>query len=483
MKVRNVGFALILVLAASLLSYISVTGYFTLDRTVGVCDGCNLLVFTIDTLRADHLSSYGYFQKTTPAIDSLVNEGVIFTRAFSQIPHTPPSHWSIFTGLYPYRHGKFMPYDNGTGLTTISDVLKDNGYVTSGFISSKMLIGFTDEFDYFNGYDDIRKRKTFIQRLGGETTDAILSWLSNHSSERFFLWVHFFDPHSPYEPPEDYDMYNYSESAYYSDPKYDPTGLSRKGPIRYDIAKYDGEVRYVDENVGTVLKKLEELGLEGNTLVVLVSDHGECFGEHMFSDFGYDDDSPCLFHGKTLYDQEIRIPLMIRIPGFPLKGLRVSEMVETVDLFPTILDILNVSYEGGTDGESLVSLIEGKEQGKEYAISQTKPRDGSFSMAMRTGEWKFVIMRPSDFDIQRDMAEQEGGIINDTESGDYGDNSVKKLLFRMDEGELWNFYETEPEISLEMENELKNILKGGLEYQTIEMDHDTETLLRSLGYI
>ena len=465
----------------------SITGFLvcnTPPQRDFACEGCNVLIFTIDTLRADHLSSYGYFQETTPNIDSLAREGTTFVNAFSQIPHTPPSHWSIFTGLYPYKHGKFTPSGNGSGLITLPDILGENGYVTGGFVSSKMLRGFSNEFDYFNGEKERRVYRGPVMKRANETTGLVLSWLEEHATERFFLWVHYFDPHSPYNPPKDFDIYNYSKDPHYSDPRYGQTGFSRKGTIRDDIAKYDGEVRYTDENVGVVIGKLRDLGLEGRTLIILLSDHGECFGEHNFSDFGYEDRRrPCLFHGKTLYDEEVHIPLIIVNPKSPTKRVKIEDVVETVDLLPTVLDILGLKNTLETDGESLVSSMENGERTKDYALLHTRPkRSGALAMGIRTGKWKLVNMIPSDLDLEKEAAEQEGGNVNFTE--EVGTEfEVKKFLFRVDEGEKKNFYDSEAKVAENLEKRLKNVIPAGGFSETIEIDRQTEEILRTFGYI
>jgi len=468
-------------LVLSVISLVVVLSFIFLSfpvRDKFACENCNILLFTIDTLRADHVSSYGYFQKTTPTIDLLASQGVVFTNAFSQIPHTPPSHWSIFTGLYPYKHGKFFPHDNGTGLVTLPSILKENGYVTAGFVSSKMLRGFAKEFDYFNGREEQKDYKGPIMKQANETTKSVLSWLENHSSEKFFLWVHYFDPHSPYKPPKEYDLYNYSEDPHYSEQRYEQEGLSGD-KIRNDIAKYDGEIRFTDENIRIVLEKIKELGLEDKTLIILLSDHGECFGEHNFSDFGYENKKPCVFHGKTLYDEEIHIPLIIKNPKSNIKG-RVQNVVETIDILPTILDVLNISTGIKTDGRSLVPLVENKKFSKNYILAQTRPRRGRFAVAVRTDEWKFVVMRPSEIDLNKDVAEQEGKFTNFTGT-EKTTGGIKKFLFRIGEGERKNFFQTNPLVVENLEKILDDAFFTTL--GTGSVDEDTERLLRSLGYM
>ncbi len=466
------------------------------------CRDCNVVIFTIDTLRADHVSSYGYFQNTTPKIDSLAERGVTFTEAFCQVPHTPPSHWCMFTGLYPHKQGKFGPYDDGSGLITLSDILTENGYITSGFISHPILVGFDKEFDYFNGYDESnlealnRRRHVSDERRAQETTESVLSWLQSHLREKFLLWVHYFDPHLPYEPPAEFDVYNYADDPHYSNKRYDAPGRSRRRdartalrdfrsgpiPIRDDIAKYDGEIRYVDENIGIVLKKLKDLDLESSTLVVILSDHGECFGEHDWSDFGYQEEGPCLFHGRTLYDVETRIPFIIKNPKFDSMGMRIDQVVETVDLLPTVLSVLGIHKDLVIDGESLVPLIEKKGITKGHAVMQkVQHTESPFAVGIRTNEWKFVNMILPKIDLEGDVTEGQG---NEGEAPERDEEiPIKKMLFKVSEGETINYYETESEIAEQLEGKLKGIMSIDEVPEPIEMDKKTEEILKSLGYI
>ncbi|GEM_PF-2923634 len=475
----------ILAIFLVMICYFTIMGFFIYQgrpTEIYRCEGCNLLIITIDTLRADHVSSYGYFQKTSPFIDSFAKKGIIFTRAFAQIPHTPPSHWCIFTGLYPYKHNKYSTTDNGTGVITLSDILKENEYITAAFTSSRMLHGFKHEFDYFNPHIDKKRseRPYFIN--ASETTRAVLSWLENHSGEKFFLWVHYFDPHSPYEPPEEYDIYNYNHTRLYSDERYSYTGLSKKRSIREDMAKYDGEIRYTDIGTGHVLNKLKEIGMENSTLIIILSDHGECFGEHNFSDFGYEENEACVFHGKTLYDQEVHVPLIVRNPNSSLTGLRIDTLIETVDIVPTVLDTLNIKYPLETDGESIVPLLAGEKRKKDYVILQTRPKKSSFSIGIRTNKWKFINMRPSSLDMEEDIAEQEGKTVEKKEQ-EKDHDLFKKLLFRPNDGEITNHFENQKTIAEQLEIRLRDIVSFGVLPVIKEIDKETEDMLRSLGYM
>lgn len=482
MNNRTIAFGILTV--SLLLAGVLLTSGGIFMRSVGInCTNCNLLIITVDTLRADHVLPYGYFQATTPEMDLLAKDGVVFSRAFSQIPHTPPSHWSMFTGLYPFKHQKYTMNDNGTGMRTLMGVLGEAGYTTGGIVSSKILRGFSREFEYFNGMTGKNRSVRFIRRPGNETAVSALEWLGDHSSERFFLWVHLFDPHSPYDPPEGFGVFDYTEAEEYSDGRYDQNGLTRVGEIRKDIERYDGEILFADEMIGKIIEKTRDLGLYEKTLIILLADHGECFGEHNFSDFGYDDNRPCLFHGKTLYEEEVHVPFIMRIPGNGVRNVIVDDIVETVDLFPTVLEILGFEDFNGTDGESLTGLLKGNERKKDYALFQTRPvKRGLLSLGIRTDKWKFIDMVPNDIDIERERSEQEEGIFDESAEID-ASMEIKKMLFRVDEGEMWNFHSTEPEISKGMEELLGKIVKEELDFEFEDADNETEALLRSLGYI
>jgi arylsulfatase A-like enzyme len=452
------------------------------------CPGCNVIFISVDTLRADHVSAYGHHSLTTSNIDALASEGIVFTNAYSQIPHTPPSHWSMFTGLYPFRHGMYLPGDNGTGLVTLPELLSAEGYVTGAFTSSRMVSGFNHEFDYFNWHPGMRKEELFTSRQANETTDQALSWMHNHSAERLFMWIHYFDPHSPYNPPEGHEVFDYGDSPFYAARRYDNLGISRARSMREEIAKYDGEIRYADEAIGRVFVKAKELGLLDNTVFILMSDHGECFGEHNFSDFGYDKNKACVFHGKTLYNQEVWIPMIIINPASDYRGARIGTVVESVDIFPTILEMLGFGAPE-SDGESLVPLVTSGSRDKDYAFMQTRPTKSlGFSVGIKSGGWKLVRMVPSDADIWADVAEQEGnttlreGPLNDSGSA-FDDNETKVMLFLEADGETVDHSQEGGLILRSLEDKLAGILSKALFITADEPGEDAKKLLISLGYM
>jgi arylsulfatase len=426
------------------------------------CPGCNVLLITADTVRADHLSSYGYFRETTPNIDRLASQGLLFEQAYIQIPFTPPSHWSIMTGLYPFRHGMYLPTDS-SDLETLAVILGNSNYTTAAFTSSYMVGNLDNGFDVFEkpGFESEKK---YVR--AGKVMDSATSWLEDMSDEPFFIWLHFFDAHSPYQPPDEFDTYDYSSAPEYSGDRYSLTGVDNFNPIRHDIGKYDGEIGYVDSQVGRAVSLLEELGLSDDTLIVLVSDHGECFGEHDFSDFGYEMSGPCLFHDKTLYQEEVHVPLIIMNPrAVHSKGRRIPEIVESVDILPTVLDILDIPFSQNLDGTSLGPLIEGNTSGFDKAFFQIRPGEtGTFAYGLLTPEWKFV----------------RTGLSPDKD----GDILVSGMLFdrEVDARESSNAAEENPAVSTTMEDNLLFVL-ASLGEEKIYIDTKTEDILRMFGYL
>lgn len=295
----------------------------------------NLVLITFDTTRADHLSVYGYEQPTTPHLENLAAEGVLFQQAYSPVSLTGPSHASIMTGRYPHRHGAVR---NGVplpeGVPTLAEILRGQGYETAAFLSGWTLKGRLSGLDRgFAHYDDRmpnRVRLVTAQRDGRLTTDAALEWLRGHEEGPFFLWLHFFDPHTPYT-------------------------LRADMPITTEGNKqraYDTEIRHADEQAGRLLAELEILGLEESTLVVLAGDHGESLGEN--GAWG---------HSKSVAPEVLSIPLILRWPGKLPAGRAVPDPVSLVDLLSTILSLLGIEEVPEHDGLDLSALARGDSPG------------------------------------------------------------------------------------------------------------------------
>ena len=291
--------------------------------------GLNLLIITIDTLRADRVSCYDPAHVRTPSIDGLATEGTLFMEAFSHVPLTLPAHASLLLGKMPTAHGvhdnsHFAVRDDSL---TLAEHLKNLGYATGAFVGGYPLHsrfglgqGFDIYDDRFAAAPDVGRE--FAERRAAAVADKALAWVQGRPSP-WFLWVHFYDPHDPYEPPEPY--------------------LSR-----FKDAPYDGEVAYADEMVGRLLSFLRDRGLADGTMVVLTGDHGESLGEHGE-----------MTHGYLTYNTTLWVPLIIRVPG--RKPSRVDQPVSHVDVFPTVCEALSVGRPAGLEGRSLVPAMAGRE--------------------------------------------------------------------------------------------------------------------------
>ncbi len=324
----------------------------------------NLLLIVIDTLRADHVGAYGYRLPTTPTLDDLAAHGVLFEQAVAQAPWTRPSMATLMTGLYPPTHGVTckhfdVPEEDcdvlPAGVTTLAEALSAAGYDSAGIVANiqvDAVFGFDQGFDsYANVFDELAAsdpdwRKhwhefEWVNETTPEVTHRALAWLQERSSKHpFFLYLHYLDPHEPYEPPAPYAAM--FERSSYSSPYTE---------ILADLPRYDGEVRYVDEHVGMVLERVRGLGLAEDTMVVVTADHGEAFGEHGALDRR---------HGLTLYENQLLVPLIMRVPGRGAAGVRVREQVRLLDLAPTVLDLLGVPIPAAMQGRSFAPLIDGK---------------------------------------------------------------------------------------------------------------------------
>jgi arylsulfatase A-like enzyme/Tfp pilus assembly protein PilF len=299
----------------------------------------NVVLITIDTLRADHVGCYGYKQIKTPNINGLAAEGTRFERAFAVVPVTLPSHSSMLTGTYPMFSG--MHDFSGNKLNqlqpTLASVLKQDGYQTGAVIGAAVLdsrFGLNRGFDFYYDHFDFNRLDEAnldqMERPANVVADAALDWLAKNSQKKFFLWMHLYDPHFPYNPPE---------------------------PYRHEYAShpYDGEIAFADEQVGRLLRFLKEKGIYKNTLVVLCGDHGESLGEHGEKT-----------HGFFIYNATMHVPLIIRLPGNAQSQV-VSDPVSLVDLMPTVLETLGVQIPSQVQGHSLLAAARGNHSDDEHA--------------------------------------------------------------------------------------------------------------------
>ncbi len=341
-----------------------------------------MLLITLDTTRTDHLGCFGGTTAQTPNLDRLAREGTIFTRCTTCSPLTLPSHSSIMTGLYPYAHGARQ---NGIGRLatanlTLAEVLKAAGFTTQATVAAFVL---NREFGIDQGfevYHDVVPPTTgesplSAERKGDEVCDDAIGMLSELATGgRFFLWVHFYDPHYPYESKRIQDPFS---------------------PIAYA-----DEVTFMDAQIGRLMEHLKRLGREADTLVVVVSDHGEGLGEH--------DE---LTHGYLLYEPTVHVPLLMRCPGIIPAGKAVSAQVGTIDIAPTILELMGCAPLESAQGVSLVPLLDGRQTDLKLSIySETFDAQIEYGLSqlrsLSTGRWKYILApTPELYDLPADPRE------------------------------------------------------------------------------
>ncbi len=398
----------------------------------------NVVLISIDTLRADHLGSYGYERNTSPRMDRLAAEGALFESVVSSTSWTLPAHASLLTALPDEVHR----CDRDSAVLaparyTLAEALQAAGYRTAGFWSGPYLhphYGLSQGFDHYEscaGFEvyqeeDLEEfgptgwvRQRAFQLSHSDISSprlvtAMSDWLLENGDAPFFVFVHMWDAHYDYIPPPPYD-------TMFTDPEYDGlvdgTGLSSgKFSLPPDdaaqlVALYDGEIAWTDQHVGKMLDVLDELGLAGDTVVIVTSDHGEEFFEH--DGFG---------HNKTLYEEAVRIPLIVRYPGVVPAGKRVPELASIIDIAPTVMDLVGLdplpdvmgrslvpSLDGGPPSEAPVALLELVAGGKRPA-----------QVAVRTPDWKWISKREDGatiglFDLEADPDEQNDLSASDPE--------------------------------------------------------------------
>ena len=344
----------------------------------------NLLVITLDTTRADRLGAYGWPQSATPELDRIAAEGVLFEHASAPAPLTLPAHASLFTSKYPPAHGV---RDNGGFFldereTTLAERLKGAGLKTGGFVGAYVLDrrwGIAQGFDtYFDNFDPSKfdtPSLADVERPANEVADHALGWLQTVKASRFFGWVHFYDAHSPYAPPEPYRT-------------------------RFADRPYLGEIAFVDSQIGRLRAFLDRERLLERTVIVVIGDHGESLGDH---DEGT--------HGFFVYESVLHVPLIVRAPYTTTRGRRVGDLVRSVDVMPTVLDLLGLHAPEGIEGRSVVPLMTGsvRELGLAAYAEAVYPRyhfGWSELRSLTSGRFKFIdAPRPELYDLEADPRE------------------------------------------------------------------------------
>jgi len=400
----------------------------------------NVILITLDTTRADHLGCYGGTAAQTPALDALAREGVLFEQAAASSPLTLPAHSTIMTGMYPTYHGVRVNGNTALGdeQTTLAEVLAGQGYRCAAFVAAFVIDGrwgLKQGFEHYDDQFDLKKYKHIdlgaIQRPGNEVVDSALAWLEARKPGPFFTWIHLYDPHTPYEPPEPYRS------------QYAGRGMA---------GLYAGEVAFMDEQVGRISSWLRASGLDRSTVIVVLGDHGEGLGSHGEGT-----------HGYYAYDYAIHVPLIVAAPFDDLRGKRVPSQVSAVDVFPTVLDLAGIDPARPTQGRSLLPSMFRTGAGLDvpaYAESMAPNIQFGWSpiQVLRAGRLEFIgTPRAELFDLAADPGEQR------------------------------NLLDSRPEAARDLKAALDRLVaetgRGAPAPQAANLDKDTMERLAALGYV
>jgi arylsulfatase A-like enzyme/tetratricopeptide (TPR) repeat protein len=406
-----------------------------IDVEPGALRGYNVLIITTDTTRADHIGCYGNRAIETPVIDSLAHDGVLCAQAITTSPATMPAHSSLMTGLYPQHHGVRA---NGTfrlddKIITLAERLQAKGYRTGAAISSFVLdsrFGLDQGFHVYN--DDLKKGMQFSPHMFRErpaevTNEPVFKWLRDNGQEPFFLWVHYFDPHAVYMPPEPFRT-------------------------QYQTNLYDGEIAYADSQIGALLDQLKRLGVRDKTLIVYTADHGEGLGEHGEQT-----------HSLLVYDATLHVPLVISAPAALPQGKVIQRQTCLVDVVPTVLSLLGEEIPDGLDGVDLCAPPPSEPRPILIETLATMTTHGWAPLiGVRRDDYKYIFApRPELYELKHDP------------------------------GELTNLHDQQPDVVKQLSAELARWLgqdpylatRQAVDLAKVDADEETLRRLAALGYV
>jgi arylsulfatase A-like enzyme/Tfp pilus assembly protein PilF len=369
--------------------------------------GYNVVLITLDTLRPDHLGCYGYGAIETPNIDRLAASGARFTQAFTPVPITLPAHTSLLTGMYPLATGvhDFVGNRVPPGTARLAGILRSHGYSTAAFIGAPVLDsrfglsqGFDTYYDHFELAGTEEVHLDAMKRPGDKVVDEALKWLNHHPPQPLFLWVHLYDAHSPYRPPAPYAE-------------------------RYRARPYDGEIAFVDAQVGRLVAALTRQGLLGKSVLVVASDHGESLGEHGEKT-----------HGFFVYNSTLHVVCIIRVTGDAPRVF--PEEVSLVDVMPTVLQAVGLPVPAGVQGRSLLSLVAGRAgEGASNLYAESYPPLLHFGWnslrSVQARGWKYIeTTRPELYDTRTDPTELNNLVPSRPDLAQDMSNRLRKLVSR-----------------------------------------------------
>jgi arylsulfatase A-like enzyme/tetratricopeptide (TPR) repeat protein len=377
----------------------------------------DVVLVTLDTTRADHLGAYGSTRARTPHLDALARRGVLFEQAATPAPLTQPAHASLLTGTYPPYHG--LRVNGGVALAqahfTLAEALHARGYATGAFLGAFVLDGRWGLGQGFDVYDDRFPLDRYehvdlagVQRRGDEVVDLALRWMEAQGNAPLFSWIHLYDPHTPYDPPEPFlSEYRAGGAA----------GL------------YAGEVAFVDSQIGRLASWLRASGREERTIVVVAGDHGEGLGSHGEGT-----------HGFFVYDYAVHVPLIVAAPLRALRGVRVTEQVSLVDVVPTVLALAGAAPAPHAQGRSLLpAMFRSGDRGTSYAYAEAMTASLQFGwsplLTLRTPRYKLIkAPRPELYDLAADPGETTNVIARHTAVADDMMARLDRLAARTAEG-------------------------------------------------
>ena len=440
----------------------------------------NIILVSIDTLRADHLGVYGYERNTSPNMDALARESAVFLNTDASSPWTLPSHVSLLTSLSGLNHQVYYREDKiDPSLPTLADILRSNGYccsaITGGAFVSP-IFGFSKGFDSY----EIRAAELKDKNLAEQCFEGVSRWLDDNAGKNFFLFIHTYQTHSPYESPAAYNTMFVGENPkrFGFDVLTDlggPTGVFKKLPEadrQNIIGLYDGEIRYTDEKlIKPLIEKLQQIGIYERTMFIITSDHGEQFYDHGSWN-----------HGNFLYADTLKVPLIIKFPYSKYRGRNFSTIVRVIDILPTILEELKTDFnETSFDGRSLIPILKGREkESRTFLADVADTADRSptsripMKIAVNSGDFKLVLNREYRKEYLESLPEPPPP-----------NPPIELYNLRDDPGEKKNIADQQTEVVRRLTAQVKSLYQNAQKRQPVKagMTKELEDQLRALGYI
>ena len=425
-----------------------------------------IILISLDTLRADHLGTYGYQRNTSPTIDAFAKESIVFENAVVQAPNTLPSHMSIMTSLYPHFHGVKSNTSLPEEGVTLAELLREGGFATAAFTDGgwmRAAFGFSQGFETYDGEEKIGIAKILPK---------VKKWLDKNSSQPFFLFLHCYDIHSPYDPPPPYDtMFHDTVYTVSFVPSTENLRLAAWNHIRlndqdlrYAVCLYDGGIRYTDDMLGKFFAYLRNANLYDKTLIIVTSDHGEEFMEH-----------GSFLHWQLYYRPNLHVPLIIHLPASSQKGVRIDDLVQSIDLLPTVLDLAGLPEHSEAQGKSLVPVINAHSNFLYFFLRQAVQLF-SEDFPLSFSETRSYLMRG-----------RHVSVIGDDYQMIYNKASQALQLFNIHSDPF-----TQDNVAKNHSDIVENLLSGYTKFYstlstaeapTLVLDKQTEEQLEALGYI